>query len=108
MKIVKEARYEFMRGSMKQIGILTGGDDAPGLNAVIRAAVKTANNVYGWKVLGIKNGFEGLLNPGGVISLTPEMVRGILPRGGYDSGRRKSWQPVCTPADARWRRSDRR
>ena len=41
---------------MKKIGILTGGGDAPGLNAVIRAAVKTAINVYGCEVMGIKNG----------------------------------------------------
>lgn len=80
---------------MKQIGILTGGGDAPGLNAVIRAAVKTANNVYGWKVLGIKNGFEGLLNPGGVIPLTPETVRGILPRGGTILGAANRGNPFA-------------
>ena len=44
---------------MERIGILTGGGDAPGLNAVIRAVVKTANNVFDCEVLGIRQGFEG-------------------------------------------------
>lgn len=67
---------------MKRIGVLTGGGDAPGLNAVIRAVVKTAANDYGCYVLGIKNGYDGFLLPGGVFPLTVEDVRGILPRGG--------------------------
>ncbi len=45
----------------KTIGILTGGGDAPGLNAVIRAVVKTATGEYGMNVVGIEDGFEGLL-----------------------------------------------
>jgi 6-phosphofructokinase len=45
----------------KTIGILTGGGDAPGLNAVIRAVVTTATGQYGLKVIGIEDGFEGLL-----------------------------------------------
>ncbi len=43
------------------IGILTGGGDAPGLNAVIRAVVKTATCEHGMRVIGIEDGFEGLL-----------------------------------------------
>jgi 6-phosphofructokinase len=43
------------------IGILTGGGDAPGLNAVIRAVVKTARGEYGLRVIGIEDGFDGLL-----------------------------------------------
>ncbi len=66
----------------KRIGVLTGGGDCPGLNAVIRAVVKTAYNDYGWEVLGIEDGFEGLIQPGKVRPLTPADVRGILPRGG--------------------------
>jgi len=62
--------------------VLTGGGDCPGLNAVIRAVVKTAINVYGWEVLGIEDGFEGLIQPGKVRPLTLADVRGILPRGG--------------------------
>ena len=45
----------------KTIGILTGGGDAPGLNAVIRSVVTTASGQYGMKVIGIEDGFEGLL-----------------------------------------------
>ena len=45
----------------KRLGILTGGGDAPGLNAVIRAVVKTAHREYGAVVIGIEHGFDGLL-----------------------------------------------
>lgn len=65
-----------------RIGVLTGGGDCPGLNAVIRAVVKTAINEYGWEVLGVEDGFEGLIQPGKVHLLTAADVRGILPRGG--------------------------
>ena len=46
-----------------RIGVLSGGGDAPGLNAVIRAVTKTAIFKYGWEVTGIIDGFEGLLSP---------------------------------------------
>ncbi|MEO6486550.1 MAG: ATP-dependent 6-phosphofructokinase [Thermoanaerobaculia bacterium] len=65
----------------KRIGILTGGGDCPGLNAVIRAAVRTAIRDYDMKVLGIQLGFEGLLT-GATVNLTAESIRGILPKGG--------------------------
>jgi 6-phosphofructokinase 1 len=71
-----------MNGQIDTIGVLTGGGDAPGLNAVIRAVVKTALNEYGWKVLGIEDGFEGLIQPGKVRPLGMADVRGILHRGG--------------------------
>ncbi len=80
---------------MKRIGILTGGGDAPGLNAVIRAAVKTAHNDYGCEVLGIRDGFDGLLDPQGVEVLTPESVRGILPRGGTILGAANRGNPFA-------------
>jgi ATP-dependent phosphofructokinase / diphosphate-dependent phosphofructokinase len=64
-----------------RIGMLTGGGDAPGLNAVIRAAVLTASD-RGWDVLGIKHGFNGLLIDGEVEPLTRESVRGIGHMGG--------------------------
>nr|WP_029214605.1 ATP-dependent 6-phosphofructokinase [Kallotenue papyrolyticum] len=67
---------------IRRIGILTSGGDAPGLNAVIRAVVKTAEIEYGWKVMGIEDGFEGLLTPPRVRNLGLEDVRGILARGG--------------------------
>lgn len=67
---------------MRRIGVLTGGGDAPGLNAVIRAIVKTALIKYEWEVVGIMNGYDGLINPNMAKMLTLEDVRGILPRGG--------------------------
>ncbi len=71
-----------MSNEVQKIGVLTGGGDAPGLNAVIRAVVKTALNEYGWEVLGIKDGFEGLIQPGKLRPLGMADVRGILSRGG--------------------------
>ena len=71
-----------MAGPIRRIGVLTGGGDCPGLNAVIRAVVKTAINEYDWEVLGIEDGFEGLIQPGRVRQLTRADVRDILPRGG--------------------------
>ena len=65
----------------KKIGILTGGGDCPGLNAVIRAVVKASARL-GWEVLGIRRGFEGLLPPGDVMPLTVDGTRGILNWGG--------------------------
>jgi ATP-dependent phosphofructokinase / diphosphate-dependent phosphofructokinase len=64
------------------IGICTGGGDAPGLNAVIRAAVKCAILKYKWKVIGIPDGFDGLIWPEKSYQLTLKDVSGILPRGG--------------------------
>src|SRR5215216_5463760 len=73
---------------MKTIGIVTGGGDAPGLNAVIRAAVKTAVGEYGLRVVGIEDSFEGLLGKTLARELTPADVRGLLPRGGTILGTR--------------------
>src|ERR671918_1770075 len=64
-----------------RIAISTGGGDAPGLNAVIRAAVLSAVN-RGWDVLGIKRGYAGLLGEDEVVPLTRESVRGIAHLGG--------------------------
>jgi 6-phosphofructokinase 1 len=63
------------------VGILTGGGDCPGLNAVIRAVVRRGTEGYGMDVIGIRNGWEGLIN-GQVEPLTPYFVTGILHRGG--------------------------
>ena len=65
----------------KRIAILTGGGDCPGLNAVIRAAVRTSIRDYDFRVLGVQLGFEGLMT-GATIPLTVETIRGILPKGG--------------------------
>ena len=66
---------------MKRIGILTGGGDCPGLNAVIRAAARTLIRDYDFEVAGIQLGFEGLLTKS-IVPLTLETIRGILPKGG--------------------------
>jgi ATP-dependent phosphofructokinase / diphosphate-dependent phosphofructokinase len=67
--------------SARRIGVLSGGGDAPGLNAVIRAVTKTAISHYGWSVVGFLNGFEGTIT-GDCRELDLDAVRGILPRGG--------------------------
>src|SRR3977135_799669 len=72
----------------QKIGILTGGGDAPGLNAVIRAVVKTAAWQYGMEVIGVEDGFEGLLGATQTRSLRLSDVRGLLPRGGTILGTR--------------------
>src|SRR5438034_8756593 len=64
-----------------RLALSTGGGDAPGLNAVIRAVVLTAIS-RGWDVLGIKRGYAGLLGEDDVVSLTRESVRGIAHLGG--------------------------
>ena len=66
---------------MKKIGLLTGGGDCPGLNAVIRAVVKRSIGTYNLEVLGIREGWKGLVS-GTVEPLTNFSVTGILPRGG--------------------------
>ena len=65
---------------MKKIGILTGGGDCPGLNAVIRAVVRKSMQ-YDWDIIGIKNGWKGLIS-GEMELLTDYSVSGILPKGG--------------------------
>jgi 6-phosphofructokinase 1 len=64
-----------------RIAISTGGGDAPGLNAVIRAVVLSAHS-RGWQCYGIQRGYEGLLSFNGVVRLGPEAVRGITHLGG--------------------------
>src|SRR6267142_1023642 len=68
--------------NIRTIAISTGGGDCPGLNAVIRAAVKSAILQYGWNVLGIQDGFDGLIWPEKCRKLELKDVSGILPRGG--------------------------
>jgi len=67
---------------VRRVLILAGGGDAPGLNAVLRAFVKTATDLD-LQVYGSEDGFAGLIEePGSVVRLTPSRVRGILPKGG--------------------------
>lgn len=81
------------KNSIKRIGVLTGGGDAPGLNAVIRAVVKSAWNL-GWKVYGIEDGFEGLLHPGKVHELHSRDIRGIINMGGTILGTTNRGNPL--------------
>jgi 6-phosphofructokinase 1 len=86
---------------IKRIAICTGGGDAPGLNAVIRAAVLSAIN-RDWDVYGIRDGFNGLLMPeqfieGGLIRLTREKVRGITHLGGTIIGTTNKGNPLRYP-----------
>src|SRR6476660_8119896 len=80
------------------IGICTGGGDAPGLNAVIRAAVQCAFLKYNWKIIGIPDGFDGLIWPEKSYELTLKHVTGILPRGGTILGTTNRGNPFryCT------------
>ena len=64
-----------------RIGILSAGGDCPGINAAIRGACKTAINCYGMEVVGIKGGFEGLINRD-IDILTDDSMSGLLSMGG--------------------------
>jgi len=93
------------RHSIKRIAINTGGGDAPGLNAVIRAAVVAAID-RGWECIGIRDGYNGLLEPkrfpdGGVIPLTRSSVRGITHLGGTILGTTNRGNPLKWPVQKR-------
>jgi phosphofructokinase-like protein len=64
-----------------RVGVLTGGGDCPGLNAVIRAVVRKGVQVFGYEFVGFRDGWRGPLE-GDTIALDIQAVRGILPRGG--------------------------
>ena len=86
---------------IKRIAISTGGGDAPGLNAVIRATVLSALNL-GWECYGIRDGFNGLLLPeqfveGGLVRLTRDRVRGITHLGGTILGTTNRNNPLEFP-----------
>ena len=68
--------------SVKKLGILSGGGDCPGINAVIRAVVKTAILKYGMKCIGILDGYEGLIEGPRYVKLDYDSVKGLLFRGG--------------------------
>jgi len=81
---------------IRRIAINTGGGDAPGLNAVIRAVVLTALN-RGWEVFGIKQGYEGLFQEGGLMPLDRTTVRGITHLGGTILGTTNRGNPMEWP-----------
>src|SRR3974390_3324535 len=75
-----------MPNATKRIAINTGGGDAPGLNAVIHGAVYAARGM-GWEIFGIRDGYDGLLEPerypnGGLVELRRSIVREISHLGG--------------------------
>lgn len=80
---------------MKKFGILTGGGDAPGLNAVIRAAVLAAQHEYGCEVVGIRSGFDGLLLENGLVALSPQSVQDIHSKGGTILGAANRGNPFA-------------
>ena len=82
--------------TIRKIGVLTGGGDAPGLNAVIRAVVKTANNA-GVRVVGLEDSFDGLIYPEKSRELSPNDVRGILRLGGTVLGTVNRGNPFAEP-----------
>ena len=88
-----------MPGSTRTIGLCNGGGDCPGLNAVIRAVVRSARLDYGWRVIGITNGFNGLIWPEQSYELTLEKVRGILPLGGTILGTTNRGNPFAYPVE---------
>jgi len=90
-----------MADPTRRIAINTGGGDAPGLNAVIRAVVISAID-RGWEVYGIREGFNGIFFPerypdGGVVRLTRDMVRGITHLGGTILGTTNRGNPLNFP-----------
>jgi 6-phosphofructokinase 1 len=102
------------KSKIKRIAINTGGGDAPGLNAVIRAAVVSAEK-RGWEVYGIRDGYNGLFLPerypeGGVIRLRRENVRGITHLGGTILGTTNKGNPLKYPTKGKgdkWYEKDR-
>ena len=94
---------------------MTGGGDCPGLNAVIRAAVRVGKERFGWEILGVEDAFSGLIDldyksPHGNLWLEPSHVRGILERNASANKTsivikqpcmwnllNRDWGPVTTP-----------
>ena len=91
----------FNMTAQKRLGILTSGGDAPGLNAAIRALARTAMNRYGMEVIGIEQGYRGLIENRYRI-MGEQDISGILPRGGTILGasREKPFK------DSEWRTAD--
>ncbi len=99
---------------VRRIAVNTGGGDAPGLNAVIRAVVLSALN-RGWEIVGIRDGYNGVMAPekypdGGVVTLTRDSVRGITHLGGTILGTTNRGSPLAYPTlgeDGEWHEKDR-
>ena len=100
-----------VNAGIKKVMVVTGGGDAPGLNAVIRAIVKLAVRGYGWEVVGSADAYNGILSdPMDVCPLTMESVRGLLARGGTILGTTSKGPPFEFPIqgpDGQWTEVDR-
>ena len=83
---------------IKRIGIITGGGDCPGLNAVIRAIAKPAMDKYDATVIGIEDGFEGMVE-GRMHEITNREVSGILSVGGTILGTSNKGDPFHYPVE---------
>ncbi len=94
-----------MSPAVKRIGVMTGGGDAPGLNAVIRAVVKSAHNSK-CEVIGLEDSFDGLIEPDRWRPLTPKDVTGILRIGGTILGTTNRGNPFAYPIDTSGGRRD--
>lgn len=83
----------------RRIAILTGGGDCPGLNAVIRAVQRTAQNVHGWDLYGVQRGVEGFLMPrgSGLVRLERDDVAGLIGRGGTILGASNRFDIFAVP-----------
>jgi len=100
--------------AVSKIAISTGGGDAPGLNAVIRSSTVAARN-RGWEVVGIRDGFNGIMYPdeypgGGLMELDRQAVRGISHLGGTILGSTNRGNPTAYPVqldDGTWTEVDR-
>src|SRR5262245_55758729 len=84
--------------NVRRIGVLTGGGDAPGLNAVIRAVVKSAAGCN-CEVIGLEDGFDGLIEPDRWRRLVPKDVTGILRVGGTILGTTNRGNPFLRPVE---------
>ncbi len=84
---------------MRRIAVNTGGGDAPGLNAVIRAVVRSAERL-GWEVYGIRESYDGLFEDRGLVRLDRDAVRGITHRGGTILGTTNRGNPLRWPVTA--------
>src|SRR2546423_6576295 len=87
-----------MLTEIRRIGVLTGGGDAPGLNAVVRAVVKAASN-SGIECIGLEDSFDGLIEADRSRMLTPRDVTGILRLGGTILGTTNRGNPFAYPVN---------
>jgi ATP-dependent phosphofructokinase / diphosphate-dependent phosphofructokinase len=83
-----------------RVGVLTGGGDCPGLNAVIRAVVRRGIDAHGMEIVGFRNGWAGVVEGDGD-QLTHESTKGILPRGGTILGTSRTNPYMADDGEAR-------